>query len=96
MIWQVHVRPEAERDASAAIDWYEARRSGLGEEFLDEFVSAIRRLEIDPERERFYYLRFRRIFIRRFPYKIFYQVIGQRVVIFRVLHAAQDHESHVQ
>jgi len=29
--------------------------------------------------------------LRRFPLKVFYQVIGPRIVIFRVLHAKQDH-----
>jgi plasmid stabilization system protein ParE len=97
MTWQVHVRPEAEQDVAAARDWYEQRRAGLGGEFLDEFASAMRRLETDPERERFYYLRFRRILLQRFPFKIFYQVIDERcVVVFRVLRAARDHEARLR
>jgi len=35
------------------------------------------------------------VLLRRFPYKIFYQVIGERVVIFRVIHAKQNHASHL-
>lgn len=31
---RVIVRPEAEAELSKAYDWYEARRSGLGDEFL--------------------------------------------------------------
>jgi toxin ParE1/3/4 len=52
----------------------------------------MRLLERDPERERLYYLNFRRVRLRRFPYKIFYQILGGRIVVFRVLHAKQDHE----
>ena len=91
MKWLVLVRPEAEADLAAACDWYERRRAGLGAEFLDEVAGAMRWLELDPERQRLYYRNFRRVLLRRFPYKVFYQVIGPRVVVFRVLHAKQDH-----
>ena len=92
MKWLVLVRPEAEADLAAARDWYERRRAGLGAEFLDEVAGAMRGLELDPERQRLYYRNFRRVLLRRFPYKVFYQVIGPRVVVFRVLHAKQDHD----
>jgi plasmid stabilization system protein ParE len=89
--WIVLVRPEAECDLADARDWYRRMELRLGNDFLDAVAVAMRRLEEDPKRERLYYLNFRRIILRRFPYKIFYQVIGQRVVVFRVLHARQSH-----
>jgi plasmid stabilization system protein ParE len=87
----VLVRAKAEWDLEAARDWYEQRRTGLGNEFLDAFAAAMRGLEQNPEREHLYYRNFRRVLFRRFPYKIFYQIIGDRVVVFRVLHARPDH-----
>ena len=33
---QVIVRPEAERDISAAVNWYDTQRAGIGERLLDE------------------------------------------------------------
>jgi len=95
MSWIVLVREEAERDLVAARDWYEDRRHDLGQEFLDEFAQAMQILESRPDRGRLYYRDFRRIILRRFPYKIFYQIIGERVVVFRVLHARQDYERQV-
>jgi plasmid stabilization system protein ParE len=92
MSWLVLLRPRAEDDLAAAREWYEQKIAGLGDEFLDEFAAAMRRLEADPERERLYYRNFRRVLFRRFPYKVFYQVIGERVIVFRVLHAKQEHE----
>ena len=86
------VRPEAEQDLAAARDWYEQRRPGLGFEFLDEVALAFRELEQAPEQPRLYYRNFRRVLLRRFPYRVFYQVIGPRLVVFRVLHAKQDHQ----
>lgn len=93
MKWLVLVRPEAERDLVTARDWYEERRPGLGAEFLDEIARALRELAQDPEQSRLYYRNFRRVLLRRFPYKVFYHVIGRRIVVFRVLHAKQDHGS---
>ena len=86
------VRPEAERDLAAACAWYEDRRAGLGNEFLDEIAGAMRELEREPELPRLYFRDFRRVRLRRFPYKVFYQVIGERVIVFRVLHAKRAHE----
>ena len=96
MSWIVLVRAAAARDLEAARDWYERKMPGLGREFLDEFATAMQALEQDPERERLYYRNFRRVLFRRFPYKIFYQIIGARVVVFRVLHAKQDHERQIE
>ncbi|MDO8544681.1 MAG: type II toxin-antitoxin system RelE/ParE family toxin [Opitutaceae bacterium] len=91
MKWQLLVRAEAEEDLASARDWYEQKGAGLGDEFLDSVAAALRELERNPERARLYYRNFRRVILRRFPYKLFYQLIAPRVVIFRVLHAKQDH-----
>ena len=93
MNWVVLLRPAAESDLTAARDWYEQQQPGLGSEFVDEVAAAMRLLESVPERERLYYRNFRRVLLDRFPYKIFYQVIDRRVVIFRVLHSRQCHDS---
>ena len=85
MTWLVFVRLEAERDLANARDWYEKKQAGLGAEFLDEVASAIRELESAPEHPRLYYRDFRRVLLHRFPYKMFYQVVDDRVLIFRVL-----------
>lgn len=71
--------------------WYESQRAGLGAEFRNEIKLAIAILERHPERRPIYYRGFRRLLTRRFPYKIFYRIEGQRVIVFRVLHAKRDH-----
>ena len=91
MKWLLLIRPEAEQDLALAHDWYEKKSAGLGEDFLDAISAALREVVHSPERPRLYYRSFRRVLLRRFPYKIFYQVVAQRVVVFRVLHAKQDH-----
>ena len=72
--------------------WYESRRTGLGDELLDEIRRAVHLLESDPERRPLYYRDFRRLLTRRFPYKLFYRVEGDRVIVFRILHAKRKHQ----
>jgi toxin ParE1/3/4 len=90
--WRVIIRPNAEADLAEARIWYESQRAGLGDELLDEVRRAVSLLADDPERRPFYYRDFRRLLVRRFPYKLFYRVEGDRVIVFRILHAKRKHQ----
>ena len=79
-------------DAREARLWYESRRAGLGDELLEEIRHAIRVLEEHPDRCPIYYRGFRRLLTRRFLYKLFYRLEGDRVIVFRILHAKRDHQ----
>ncbi len=92
MNWRVIIRPNAEADIQEARAWYELQRAGLGDELLDEIRHAVGLLETDPERRSLYYRDFRRLLTRRFPYKLFYRVEGDRVIVFRILHAKRKHQ----
>ena len=92
MNWRVIIRPNAEADLSEARAWYEAQRAGLGDELLDEVRHAVALLAYDPEHRPFYYRDFRRLLTRRFPYKLFYRLEGDRVIVFRILHAKRKHQ----
>ena len=75
--------------------WYELQRAGLGDELLIEMGAAILRLKTDPENRPFYYRDFRRLLMRRFPYKLFYRVESGRVIVFRILHAKREHQQQL-
>ena len=92
MNWRGIIRPNAEADLQEARSWYESQRAGLGDELVDEIRRSVRLLETDPERRPFYYRDFRRLLTRRFPYKLFYRVEGDRVIVFRILHAKRKHQ----
>ncbi len=95
MKWSVIIRPRAEADLQDARDWYEQQRASLGDAFLIEVRHAIELLTEQPERRPIYYRGFRRLLTQRFPYKIFYLLEDNRVVVFRVLHAKRDHPRHL-
>jgi toxin ParE1/3/4 len=67
----------------------------LGDEFLVSIAEAFERLEQQPERCRVLYKGFRRLLVERFPYRIFYQVKANNVIVFRVLPHARDHTSEL-
>ena len=91
MTWRVIVRPHAESDLQRAWQYYESEQAGLGDEFLSELRPLVQSLEHHPERVPYYYRGFRRLLAARFPYKVFYRIMAERVIVFRVLHAKQDH-----
>jgi toxin ParE1/3/4 len=88
---QLIVRAEAEADISDAAVWYESRERNLGLELLSEVHSAIARAQKNPEA--FTRVRrtptVRRVLTRRFPYRVFFIVRPDAIVVFAVLHAAQ-------
>ena len=85
------ILPEAEADVTAAATWFQDQRSGLGEEFLAEVHAAIESAADNPRQ----YPRLRRrpevrrVLIKRFPYRIFFVLRPDAVVVFRVLHSAR-------
>lgn len=91
MSWIVTLRPQATADLRHAHDWYEERCAGLGDQFLADLAEALLRLEANPERFPLYYRGFRRVLTHRFPYKIFFRIAGQNLIVFRILHGAKDH-----
>ena len=96
MSWQVTIRAAAQADLRRARDWYEQRREGLGDEFLLAVADAMLWLEQSPDRHPLYYRDFRRLLTDRFPYKIFYRIEGESVIVHRVLHGAQDHRGMLE
>ena len=96
MNWRVLIRATAEADLRDARDWYELQKPGLGDEFLLSILNAMTDLESTPEQPSFYYRDFRRLMPHRFPYKIFYRIEGDTVVVFRILHAARDHTRYLK
>src|SRR5580658_931496 len=84
--WRLIVRAKAESDLTEAADWYETQQLGLGGQFMDEMRRFIAMLGETPQRQPLYYGAYRRLQTIRFPYKIFYRIEGNDVIVARVLH----------
>ncbi len=90
MAAELIIAPEAEQDLAEAYAWYEGRRTGLGEEFLscvDARIEAIRRT---PEIYAVVHENYRRGLVRRFPYAVFYDYVGDTMTVYCVFHTSRD------
>ena len=96
MSWQVVVQPQARDDITGAAAWYDDQSSGLGDQFIEEVLTALRALKVNPFihtlRQRTKNIRW--WFLRRFPYRIVYEANEKEhlVIVYAVVHSAR-HES---
>ena len=70
--------------------FYEEKREGLGHDFLLCLEEALDKVQRNPLNYRKIHRELRRIPIRRFPYRIFYLVQGQEVIVTAIFHARKD------
>ncbi len=90
MTIQLLVHPEAESDLREAYLWYEARRTGLGDELMDEADQAFKRIIDAPLRARTLHRGSRRVRLRRFPYVVVYLPRHDRAYVLGVLHERRN------
>lgn len=90
MSYEVQIRRAAELDIAEAQLWYESQRSGLGGEFYAEVSRVIDRLAVAPLIYQIGYQDVRRAMVHRFPYLIWFRVLGEVVVVLACTHTRQD------
>jgi plasmid stabilization system protein ParE len=88
--FDVQLRRAAEVDVAEAQIWYEAQRSGLGGEFHSEVSHVIDRLAETPLIYQTVYRDVRRAIVHRFPYLVWYRVLGELVTVLACTNARQD------
>lgn len=81
---------EVQIDIAEAYAWYEGRRPGLGDEFVTAVEASLERIRPGPKLYPFVHETYRRALTRRFPYSVFYELIGTTVTIYAVFHNARD------
>ena len=72
------VTPDTQQDLTDAYDWYEARRTGLGEDLLDSIDACFAKIRRTPEMYAIAFDKYRRALVRRFPYAIIYEICRAR------------------
>jgi toxin ParE1/3/4 len=80
---------DAEAEVLAVARFYDQAIKGLGAQFLDEFDFSIAMILEAPERWRIIKGDKRRYLMRRFPFGLYYRVIGDEVRILVVKHHSQ-------
>ena len=90
MTLAVVFRRAACREFDEAVLWYEARRSGLGAQFVSEIEHAVYLAAENPERFPIMHRDIRCVRARRFPYSVFFRTESRRIVVLSVFHARRD------
>lgn len=90
MDYQLLVQHEAVIEIQEVYEWYERKKWGLGDEFIEAVEHCYQRLSQNPQ---FYFKVdevYRRIKVPGFPYKMIYEIENEKVYVVAVKHCSQD------
>ena len=81
---RVSFRPEAEAETLDTRDWYEGRQPGLGAAFRASLDQTLERVAENPMLFRRVRAETRRALLERFPYAVYFRVVGDDIVVLAV------------
>ena len=90
MKYELEIKEEVNQEIVAAYLYYEEKKEGLGERFLEHFKIYIDRLTNFPEHYAIKRSPYREAFIKKFPYLIVYQFTGEKVIVYAVFNTRQN------
>ena len=82
----IRFHPEADVEVTEAVEFYEARSSGLGPAILDEIQRSLGQIAMAPEPSQKIGRRVRRKPLWRFPYNLIYAVYPDRIRVVAFAH----------
>jgi len=89
-MWHLSYRPEVEDDVVNAVTWYDDKRSGLGDEFLLEYLAAIQRIRDKPLLFAIAANGLRPCRLKRFPYIVHFDVDGDNILVVALMGGGRD------
>ena len=90
MIRDLEIGRLARKEYDEAADWYEARRKGLGNEYISAVRFRLRTITSHPERFAVVYGDVREALVKRFPYVVYFRVLAERILILAIIHTSRD------
>ena len=90
MKYKLLVSEMANEDAIVIFDWYEDKLNGLGDRFIHELEVAKIDLLNTPLAFAKWNKGIRRMVMRKFPYKLFYKIYEDEIVIIAIIHARRS------
>lgn len=86
---RIRLHEQARLDIQRGISFYESQSSGLGAYFKSEIIAAIDALRYFPAMHPMV-RGYRRMFVGKFPYCIYYKITSDAVIVFSVLDARMN------
>lgn len=81
---------EAMEELAEAMAFYESRAVGLGIDLLEKVDAAFARIQQSPEAWPLHKRgRFRKFFVERFPYVVFYLELPESILVVAIAHASR-------
>ena len=74
------------REFHYAAQWYEEKRRGLGFQFVLMVEAKLGVVSKSPEMFQVVYQQYRRAVVRRFPFAIFFEVVGEDIHVLAIHH----------
>jgi plasmid stabilization system protein ParE len=87
MTYQYH--PEAAKELTSSIQYYERKSNGLGAEFFDEVEEAIAQALTHSKSGTLITEQNRRILLQRFPFELIYDVKDEVITLIAIKHMKQ-------
>lgn len=92
MVYKLEIKEEANFEIIEAFLYYEERRNGLGDEFLEHLEMYFVRITRNPEHFPQKRAPYREVFIKRFPFLIVYEISEDRVIVYSVFNTWRNPE----
>ncbi len=81
---------EAKKDVLEIADWYESARIGLGDAFILSLEASFAQITRNPKIFQLHELGVRFAFTKRFPYRIIFEIDGDIIVVYAILHMKRN------
>ena len=86
----VEFHPAVRGELDTAHAWYESKRAGLGDDFLDAVGRLVAEVAANPARFGFARRDIREGLLNQFPYAVYYRELPDRLRVVAVHHTARD------
>ena len=87
---EVVFHPGAEEEFKEAILWYGNQQRGLEIDFIRCIDDAIQKIKRNPSLYSIEFENYRKKVVRRFPFKIIYEIIDDHIYILAVFHSRRN------
>jgi len=81
MSFEIIITSFAEHDLLDALEYYNSKKTGLGDELVDELDKVFKMIEVNPEQFPVVLDKTRKAVIKRFPFNVYYIIVGPKVFV---------------
>lgn len=90
------VKPDAEDDLISSLDWYFNINQKLAQDFFEKINESFEKIKKNPQHYQKRYKEIRIVFVRKFPYGIYYITEGNTIYILAILHTKQNPKTAIK